>query len=544
MTSATGIPLRSARLGRSILNSQMLISVVLLAFAAVVFGVSPDSLQDPVFFGSLLLVFVLTGVAIMVPWSAATKRWAIALPILDIVAIVGMREAEPLLGAGLFMVFPIIWMARNYAIAGAFAGVTIATTLLIVARVYRGGELTPLDFPGLVLLPITFLFIATTTYATSRRSRSQRILLQQQSALVDSALSRARKQERILDAVLNAVEFGVVAFDRTGAPMLENTAYRKALVEVGLTSTTVVNPTIYQSDRLTPYSETDMPYSRAIAGEEYENVLYWVGSPGDMRSAYSATSRSMLTPGGEIDGGVVVIRNVTTELEAVRARDELAASVTHELRTPLTSILGYVELAADAPELEERTRAMLEVAVRNSERMLALVTDLLRTAGDGDNVLSISPVRCDVGRIAQQAIEAAEVSATKQGITIISDIDRPATTSADPLRVRQVLDNLLTNAVKYNRAGGSIAVTTLIGADAITVSITDTGEGVSPAELEQLFDRYFRTEAVRSSATVGSGLGLAISREIATRHGGSLTASSQVGIGSTFSLVLPIVPGA
>jgi len=541
MTSATTVPLRYARLGRSILNSQMLISVVLLAFAAVVFAVSPDSLQDPAFFGALLLVFVLTGVAIMVPWTPTTKRWAIALPILDIVAIVGMREAEPLLGAGLFLVFPIIWMARNYSIQGAFAGVAIATALLVLARVFRGGEITLLDFPGMVLLPLTFIFIATTTYATSRRSKSQRILLQQQSALVESALSRARKQERVLDAVLNAVEFGVVAFDSKGTPTLENLAYRRALDEVGLTSTTVINPTIYQTDRLTPYSETDMPYVRAIAGEEYENVVYWVGVPGDMRSAYSATSRNTRGPAGQLDGGVVVIRNVTAELEAVRARDELAASVTHELRTPLTSILGYVELAADAPELEDRTREMLEVAVRNSERMLALVTDLLNT--DGDTVVSISKVPCDVGRVAQEAIEAAQITAAQRRITIISDIDRPAATSADPLRVRQVLDNLLTNAVKYNREGGTIAVTTLIDSESITVSVTDTGDGVSDEDMEQLFERYFRTDASRRSAAIGSGLGLGISRDIAVRHGGSLTAVSQVGIGSTFSLVLPITPG-
>ena len=544
MTSATTVPLRSARLGRSILNSQMLISVVLLAFAAVVFGVSPESLQDPVFFGSLLLVFVLTGVAIMVPWSPATKRWAIALPILDIIAIVGMREAEPLLGAGLFLVFPIIWMARNFGITGAFAGVAIASVALVVVRIFRGGELSPLDFPGLVLLPLTFIFIATTTYATSRRSNSQRRLLQQQSALVNSALARARKQEHLLDAVLNAVEFGVVAFDTKGTPTLENAAYRRALAEAGLASTTVINPTIYQTDRLTPYSEADMPYVRAIAGEQYENVVYWVGTPGDMRAAYSATSRHTRGAGDQIDGGVVVIRNVTAELEAVRSRDELVASVTHELRTPLTSILGYVELAADAPELEDRTRAMLEVAVRNSERMLSLVTDLLNTASDGSSAVSITLEPCDVGRIIQQAIEAAEVSAEQRGITIISDIDRPASTRADPLRIRQVIDNLLTNAVKYNRDRGTIAVTTLIDTDSITVSVTDTGEGVPPADLELLFDRYFRTDAVRNSTEVGSGLGLAISRDIAVRHGGSLTASSQLGIGSTFSLVLPISPGA
>ena len=543
MTSATTIPLRSARLGRSILNSQMLISVVLLAFAVVVFGVSPDSLQDPMFFGALLLVFVLTGVAIMVPWSPATKPWAIALPILDIFAIVGMREAEPLLGAGLFLVFPVIWMSRNYAIVGALTGVSIATTLLILARVFRGGELSALDFPGMVLLPITLIFLATTTHATSRRSRSQRILLQQQSALVESALSRARKQERVLDAVLNAVEFGVVAFDSKGAPTLENVAYRKALAEVGLTSTTVINPMIYQTDRITPFDETDMPYLRAIAGEEYENLVYWVGVPGDMRSAYSATSRNTRGQGGQVDGGVVVIRNVTAELEAVRARDELAASVTHELRTPLTSILGFVELAADAPELEERTRAMLEVAARNSERMLALVTDLLSTASDGETTVSITRVSCDVGRIAQESIEAAQIVAAQRRITVISDIDRPAATWADPLRVRQVLDNLLTNAVKYNREGGSIAVTTLLDANSITVSVTDTGEGVSESELEMLFDRYFRTDASRNSSAVGSGLGLGISRDIAARHGGSLTGVSQVGIGSTFSLVLPITTG-
>jgi two-component system phosphate regulon sensor histidine kinase PhoR len=529
---------QATRIARSITNSQLLISAALLAFAVVVFAVQASAFQEPLFFGSLLLVFVLTGVALTMNWDRRSKRWAVLLPILDIFAIVGMREAEPELGAGLFLVLPVIWMSRNYRLAGAIGAVALSTTLLWLAGLADAGVFE-FEFGTQVLLPMTLVFIATTTYATSRRSQSQRELLRQQSALVESALVRARDQERILHEVINAVEFGVLAFDRDGEATLRNNAHEQSLREFGAPRSAVIHPTIYRPDGTTVFGETDRPYARALAGEEYENSVFWVGAPGDVRAAFSATARQISRADGEPDGGVVVMRNITTELEAVRARENLSASVTHELRTPLTSIIGFLELAVDSPELTDETRRMLEIAARNSQRMLSLVTDLLQTASDKDGTLTLATSECDIAEIARQSIDSAQIAAQQRELTVSTVIDRPAVTTADPLRIRQVIDNLLTNAVKYNRTGGTITVSVEAAEGSIRVDVTDTGVGVSADDQAHLFDRFFRAGAARTSAIVGTGLGLNISRDIAKLHGGKLTVRSEVGVGSTFTLLIP-----
>ncbi|GAB3606455.1 sensor histidine kinase [Conyzicola nivalis] len=533
-------PVRSSRISRSIVNSQLLISAALLLFAVVVFAIQPAAFQEPLFFSSLLLVFILTGVALLTDWTPRRKRWAALLPVLDIFAIVGIREAEPQLGAGLLLVLPVIWLARNYGFAGAVGGATLATVAIWGVWPFRGVPISISDFAGLILLPLTFAFIATTTYATSRRSQSQRALLRQQSALVESALVRARKQERLLEEVLNAVEFGVIAFDDRGRATLRNNAHEHSLREFGAPHSAIIHPVIYEPDGTTRYEEAERPYARALAGEEFENLVFWVGSPGEARAAYSATSRQTRNIDGEPDGGVVVVRDVTVELEAVRARENLAASVSHELRTPLTSIIGFLELAVDAPELTSETRRMLDIAARNSERMLGLVTDLLQTASDKDGSLTLAISSCDVAELARQAVESSGLAAEQRGLTVVTSIDRPAVINADPFRIRQVLDNLLSNAVKYNRTGGSITVSVDAADDAVRIDVTDTGVGVSEADQAHLFDRFFRAGSARRSDVVGTGLGLGISRDIAKLHGGSLSVTSEVGVGSTFSLVLPV----
>ena len=530
---------QAVRLSRSIVNSQLLISAALLAFAVVVFAVQPSAFQEPLFFGSLLLVFVLTGVALINDWTPSRKRWAVLLPILDIFAIVGMREAEPVLGAGLLLVLPVIWMSRNFHLSGAVGSVVLSTVLLWAMRFANGAPVDKLDFGTQILLPIALIFIATTTHATSRRGQSQRELLRQQGALVESALVRARDQERILDEVINAVEFGVIAFDRDGKATMRNNAHEQSLRDFGAPRSAVVHPVIYLPDGTTPYLESERPYARAIAGEEFDNLVYWVGAPGEARAAYSVTARQTTAADGSRDGGVVVVRDITTELEAVRARENLAASVSHELRTPLTSIIGFLELAVDAPELTDETKRMLDIAARNSERMLGLVTDLLQTASDKDGTLTLAVATCDIAELARQSIESAQLAANQRGLSLSAVIDRPAITTADPFRIRQVIDNLLTNAVKYNRTGGSITVSVESTDEVVRVDVTDTGVGVSDADQAHLFDRFFRAGSARKSDVVGTGLGLGISRDIAKLHGGSLSVRSEVGVGSTFSLILP-----
>jgi two-component system phosphate regulon sensor histidine kinase PhoR len=527
------------RLVRSIAQSQLVTSAVVLLLAVLALTTAPESLVNPLFYTGLAIMFVVTGLAVIVPWTVNNKHWAVALPILDIIAIVVIREGTPQSGVVLFLAFPVIWMARNFRLSGAICSVALATFLLWSSWLLGGEALASSDVNDLILLPITLAFIATTTYATSRRTTGQRILLRSQAAVTETAFARARAQERTLEEILDAVEFGVVAFDRNGEVTVVNEAHRRSLSEFGAPRTALVHPVAYQYDRVTKYPEASRPFSRALSGQEFENMTLWVGEPGDDRVAFSVTARRLTTPDGDIDGGVVVLRDVTAELEAIQARDNLIASVSHELRTPLTSILGYLELALDDEALTPETSRMIDIAHRNSERLLSLVTDLLLAASDADKTLPLTLVTCNVAQVAENALEDQKAVADTAGIELVSEITTPAITNADPLRIRQVMDNLLSNAIKYNRPGGAVTLSVRLVPNGISVSVADTGVGLTDDEQAQLFDKFYRTESARQSTVSGSGLGMGITRDIVRQHGGELGVVSAVGVGTTFTMLLP-----
>jgi signal transduction histidine kinase len=365
------------------------------------------------------------------------------------------------------------------------------------------------------------------------------VLLRQQAAIVKDAFDRARRQETMLDEIINAVEFGVIAFSGDGQVTLMNDAHKKSLVDLGAPRSAVIHPIAYQADRITPYPQQNRPFARAIAGQSFDNLTFWAGEPGERQVAFSVTSRHLTRPDGSSDGGVLVMRDVTAELEAIRARDSLIGSVSHELRSPLTSILGYLELALEDPTMDPETMHMIEISHRNSERLLALVTDLLLAASDADKSLPVHLRTTDVAEIVAQAVDAQKLAADERSITIHSTIEEPAFAIADPLRIRQVIDNLLTNATKYNSEGGEIFVTLSTTDSDLTVSVRDTGPGIAEADQVQLFDRFFRTESARKSNAVGSGLGLSITRDLVRQHGGDLTLTSTPGVGSTFTISIP-----
>jgi len=529
-----------ARLSRSIIQSQLVTSGAVLLLSWIVVLAAPDSLAHPLFFGGLALIFAVTAIALMVPWTSSTKGWAIILPLLDIVALVALREGAPQLGSGILLVFPVIWLARNFKLMGAVGSVVLSSVLIWFSWFLTGSPIAATDFPSLVLLPITLSFVSATSYISGRRTSSQRSLLTQQNTLIEQAFERARTQEGLLQETLDAVEFGVMGLDSHGSVTLINESHRRSLAEFGAPRGALIHPISYLPDRITPYPEASRPWNRAVRGQAYENVVIWVGEPGSRQAAFSITSRRLFGPDGADRGGTLVLRNVTAELEAINARDSLIGSVSHELRTPLTSILGYLELALDDPGMSDDTRHMIDVSYRNAERLAALVADLLLAASTADSTLPVTIETSKLTNIVRFTIEDQRVYAAEREITIIDELELDVTAEIDPLRIRQVMDNLLSNAIKYNRHSGEIMVSLVTREHDAVISVRDTGLGISTPDLAQLFDRFFRTETARSSATVGTGLGLGITRDIVRRHGGDLVVTSELGVGSVFTVTLPL----
>ncbi|GAA3876065.1 sensor histidine kinase [Leifsonia kafniensis] len=543
--SNSGVPNSEVSLlGRSALVSQLLLSASTLLLIGISAVAVPETLGGPLFFSATVLIFTTTALAAAVPWGRFPPVWITILPVVDIVAIVMMREAQPFLGAVFLLVFPVIWLAGHFGMWGAIGSVAFASVMIWGTVLFRGSLVDEAEIPRLAIVPIVLSFVAVSTYGTARRGAAQRVLLTQQAGLFEVALRGSRRQEQTLDEILNAVDFGVISFDRTGHAHLVNRAHREILERFGERSDLAVPRVIYREDRVTPYEEDDRPYRRALRGETIDRVTVWMGEAGGDRAAFLVSTRPLRDRAGEFDGSVLVLRDVTAELRAIQARDDLVASVSHELRTPLTSVLGYLELALDDERVEPSTRHMLTVAEKNAERLLTLVSDLLTAASEVNNSLMLALERCELSEIVTDAVEAIRPLAQERAIVIEQPATEPVWIQADAFRLRQVVDNLLSNAVKYNVHSGRISVVVSAGHSVAELRIEDTGQGMSAAEQTRLFERFYRADSVRGSAVHGTGLGLSLSRDIMRQHGGELRLSSEPGVGTTAVATLSLAPYA
>jgi len=478
------------------------------------------------------IAFLATGAALLVPWNRVPPLAMALIPASDVVAIALLREGAPSASFGLLWVFPAMWAAW------AFGRIGTIVSVVAISAVYWAFVFTHPDTPitgSLLLLPITIAAAATITYIMARRANGQRDLLERQAIALRQAVGRATRQEDLLSGVLEAVDFGVIRVEPDGRQTVANEAHAR------LAAASEASGDAYLADGLTPLRPERLPLARAVAGEEFDSELVWFGAPGTARRALSITAKQLRREDGASDGALIVTRDVTREMLAVRARDDLVATVSHELRNPLTTLLGYLELGLDDPAVPDGPRRGFEIAERNAQRLLLLVTDILAASSAAPNgaAIAITPAPMDVVGTARAAIESAAPLAASRGATIqLTGMSRvPA--FADELRVRQVLDNLLSNAIKYGREGGRIELVAASVDGFAVLEVHDDGPGIVPEDLTQVFDRYYRADAVRKTSTHGYGLGLPISRQIARAHGGDLVASNAAGAGAVFRLTLP-----
>jgi PAS domain S-box-containing protein len=225
-----------------------------------------------------------------------------------------------------------------------------------------------------------------------------------------------------------------------------------------------------------------------------------------------------------------------------RLKDEFISLVSHELRTPLTSIRGYLELLLEggAGELTEDQNRFLMVVDRNSKRLMHLVGDLLFLAQVEAGKLALDLVEVDLDDVVAESVEAAKPIADDRGITLRASLDPTPSMVGDRGRLGQVLDNLVSNALKFTAAGGSVDVRVSSAAGEALIEVVDTGIGIAEDEQAQLFDRFFRSSEATERAIPGTGLGLTIVKTIVERHEGSIEVESAAGAGTTMRVRLPV----
>ena len=223
-----------------------------------------------------------------------------------------------------------------------------------------------------------------------------------------------------------------------------------------------------------------------------------------------------------------------------RLRRNMVADVAHELRTPLSNLKGYLEAISDG--VVQPDEATIHSLNEEASSLSHLVEDLqeLSLSDAGELKMTVQPE--DISRLVKETVTAIHPKATTKGISFTADLpDTISPVNIDSHRIKQVLYNLLDNAIAHTPKDGKITVSSSEHDNMVDVSVSDTGEGIPPEDLPMIFERFYRVDKSRTRATGGSGLGLTIAKRLVEAHGGKIKAESQAGQGSTFTFSLPVI---
>ncbi|WP_162138927.1 sensor histidine kinase [Gryllotalpicola ginsengisoli] len=342
----------------------------------------------------------------------------------------------------------------------------------------------------------------------------------------------------IIRSIADAVNVGVMFYDTENRPTLHNRMVQEFLQLTGYDPATGLSKHVYASDRRTPVKQGKNIVSETLEGDQ-RGLIYWIGDPAGEQRAIVTEAHRIVRPDGEPLGSAVVTYDITDLANAIEIREEYLATVSHELRTPLTSIVGYLDLIADSHDVDALgVGNEFRIIQRNAEQMLELIRDLLSTS-TRDLSLRIEPA--DLNALLTQSASKFRPAVAAREHRLELELPQPALIAhLDAGRVTQVVDNLISNAVKYTPAGGLITVALERDGEEAVISVTDSGPGISQADKARLFDRFFRSREAREGAVQGAGIGLTIVKTIVEAHAGTVDVHSTVGHGSTFTVRLPL----
>ena len=350
--------------------------------------------------------------------------------------------------------------------------------------------------------------------------------LRRMHAQLGERFDALRREKAESAALVDAMLEGVIAADARGRVVTANPAAHRLL---GYGASDPL-PTLPELFRAKPAREivAAVRGGAAVEGREVDR-----------------DGRVLLISGRPLpDGGAVLVLHDLTELRRLEAvRRDFVANVSHELKTPLTSISGYTEtLLADPPPPPDVAHRFLEVIHANGRRMQRLVDDLLDLSRIEAGRWQPEPAPVDVAAVAREVWTALGDRAERSGVTLDAQPNPSAPLIADAEAVRQILVNLLDNALRYTPPGGRISSRTERAGGGVQLVVADTGSGIASEHLPRVFERFYRADPSRSRAEGGTGLGLAIVKHLVEAHGGRVSVQSGLGEGATFRAWFP-APG-
>ncbi|WP_295828761.1 HAMP domain-containing sensor histidine kinase [uncultured Microbacterium sp.] len=470
--------------------------------------------------------------------------WIIVIPVLDIVSIALVRTAllPYLPSAGLLALIPFAWIAYRFGWPG-LALILVSGIVIAGLPFVLGGRpvTTLLALVNVLTLPFISTGISVAIHLGSRNFEMRRRMSEEATAKLRAALEQSHEAQLLLRSVFDTVSGAVAYYSARNELVLANATAAKMVDIVGfrLDVPPYAGPDALMADRKTRIPLEHQIIPRALRGEIIANHIEWLGPPGS-QIAIMASSRRVHREDGRLLGTVIAAYDVTELVEAIEVREEFLTTVSHELRTPLTSIIGYTEEIVDVLGEGAKTLGIdswLATIVRNTDTLLERVSELLTVA---DSQMQLDSRGVDVASMIARAVEPFALVADRAGIELLTDVSADLHIEADPTRLAQVVENLVGNATKFTGRGGRVTVSARRRSDVeVSISVADTGIGMTADVQRRVFDRFYRAQAVRDDAIQGIGVGMSIVKKIVDAHGGEIAIESAPGVGTTVTVVLP-----
>lgn len=511
--------------------------------------------------GLLTAAAVVTALAQLVGvlgrWDRWPALWRAALPLAQMAAValidVGVGYSQASFDVLLFL--PMGALALRPERWGPVLALVGCAGVLLVPALADFGRDRPLLHAAVTLLVVAPVVIGAHTVVQS--ARQQALELQRARDTLSVRARQLRDSRDTLRSIMQAAtEQAIIATDRGGVILAVSTGAgrifgRRPDALIGTDVTGLVD--LRQRSGPAGDDPHEAVLARVVgrAAEGGTHVAEWrtVLPDGSTRPLeLVVTTRPALGGGGpDLPAGyLVVATDITSRDEEQRQQDEFIGLVTHELRTPLSSILGYLELLRLDGGLGDEQRLYLDVVERNAIRLRSLVEDLLASA---QLVVGARGAleELDVVDVARAAVASQAPIASASGVHVAVTGDEHVPLVSDAQRLTQVVDNLVSNAVKFSHSGGDVVVEVRAGAGqdgrrVARIRVVDEGTGIEPEELSRLTERFYRSQDARRRRVRGVGLGLSLVQAVVDAHGGTLTIDSRPGAGTRVEVELPDLP--
>lgn len=379
------------------------------------------------------------------------------------------------------------------------------------------------------------LLLKTAAFNLARGERNNKIAVHSRDEIGELALafnkmeqeitlniSKISQERNLRDRLINAMEDGVLSFNMDLEKQLQNPMAEKFLDDISQEDTDILSKLVNQVMQ----SDETIYHEISTFNKHYVLIISPVKN----------------TTQGQNNGAVAIIRDMSEEKKIDMMKQQFIANVSHELRTPIQMLQGYTEAILDGIVVEKNdVDEFLNIILDESKRLNRLVNELINVARIDAGETTLNKEAMDISPLLEKNIQNFKQSALEHETTVQLDLKHTEEVVIDYDKIFQVITNLLDNAMRYTKSGDTIKISTYNDTNNLYIKIADTGVGIAKEHINHIFDRFYKVDQARTRGKHGTGLGLFIVKAIIEKHHGEIKVESEQGVGTTFTISIPLV---